>query len=534
MLATHLGELLLRTGLTDVLSSIAETFASKSGWPEGWIGVRSAMRKGKDAAPTVLMEKFEVLEKRLRPMGLAARIRSYALAPENGSLDIAEVDADDEEPTAAHENIQKMCVELGAQLALSPDEFDLLLPEILTAESTKTLALGRGVGASCDSVSECWRKLKTSFLAIPVENRQARMLCGYLAAATARNEAEGQAILDDIFADPRLHPYLIYWQTCAETSNRSFQRLMAALDTTTVPLVTYGQLSLGAAHEVLSDEEFREFLQKLMTKEGGVTLAADILGMRIFGRRSKKESISEALEAAGRDVLALVPLRGRASARINHHTADIIKISLGKPEHDSEARELCARILQGVKNHQVRISDIGQIVKALATVAPIAVLNILVEQASDEENARRSIFRELSGEKTSPLSEIPEGTLLNWAAAKPDTRYINLAQVIHFFKAPADEASSGWSSAATKVIELAPEPVRVLDVFLKRFSPTSWGGSRADIMESRMPLIEEFAKHPNPQVARWAQDITSKFKADIARERQFEAASSRTRDETFE
>lgn len=87
---------------------------------------------------------------------------------------------------------------------------------------------------------------------------------------------------------------------------------------------------------------------------------------------------------------------------------------------------------------------------------------------------------------------------------------------------------------AEKLIVSAPDPVKVLDIFFDRFRPTSWSGSRADILASRLPMMEALLHHQRPEVVEWVKNNIAAFEIEISRERESEAESDRKRDETFE
>jgi hypothetical protein len=74
----------------------------------------------------------------------------------------------------------------------------------------------------------------------------------------------------------------------------------------------------------------------------------------------------------------------------------------------------------------------------------------------------------------------------------------------------------------------------VLDIFMERFQPMSWSGSRADIMASRIPLIEALATHERPEVSEWSQKALPAFEAAVEKAREHEAARDKERDERFE
>lgn len=191
----------------------------------------------------------------------------------------------------------------------------------------------------------------------------------------------------------------------------------------------------------------------------------------------------------------------------------IVEASFDKPEYEQEARTFCKRILAAIKAYQIYAMEIGDVIEALTTVNPLAVLDILVEEAAEDEEFGRALFEDLRSNRPCPLDSIAPDVWLGWAAARPETRFVYLAQVMRFSQGKDDEASSkGWSAASEQIINVAPDPAKVLNIFMDRFEPRGgWVGSLADIMASRTPMIEVLAGHRRPEVAAWANENIGKF-----------------------
>ena len=347
----------------------------------------------------------------------------------------------------------------------------------------------------------------------------------------SRSPEETETLLDRALADARLHPYLVYWQLNAGINANAFDRIMTAIGLPSVPVSTFRDLAAGRAHEGLNDDQLHAVLGAILSKTGGDIVAAEILGMRVFGRRSDKLPVSESLKATAREFLAkFQPARG---PRLDHMLGHVIEVAFDKPEHEPQVRAFCTRIYAALKSWKVSGHDLTEVISALAKASPRVVLDIFVEQASGKDGIGGSLFREISGARTSPLDALHEDTSLAWAAEKPETRYALLARVVRLSVGVGTQ-TIGWSPVATKLIELAPNPRKVLDTFLQRFRPNGWSGSLADILTTMTPLIETLKGHPKAQIAAWANERAPAFAADIERERAQEAAESRARDQTFE
>lgn len=532
LMANHVAGL-IRIGMFDEVIALAKALDGNNGWPEGWIGVRNAMRRSKGKLSEAEFKKLERLEQRLRPGDLAGMIRSYALSPEWGALDIADSDEQEElKPLEARQKVYDLCADLGQQLAGNPQLFDAMHPEIIAADSQKTFALGRGLAKGCDSLTECWNLLRDAFLNTPEDKRKAQFLSGFLASAMARSTNETETLLDEVLADPRLHSYLLSWQVNAGVNGKAFERMIKALAIDTVPVSSFVLLANGRAHEGLDDEQLRLILQGIMAKDGGNNVATQVLGMRIFGRISDKLPISESLKATGREFLATVELE--KGAQLDYMFAQVIEAVFDRPEHEDQARAFCTRIIAAIDSWKVSARDLGEVITALTKSFPVVVLDMLVERAGGEKGVGRTIFQDMRSERSCPLDLITEDVLLAWAAQKPATRYELLARVVRFSNADDEDQAKGWSSTAKSLIDVAPEPAKVLDTFLRRFSSNGWSGSLADILSTRMSLIGTLKAHARREIAAWANTQAPVFAAYIDRQRAHEAAEDRTRDQTFE
>jgi hypothetical protein len=524
---------LLRAGMLDEVIAMATAFAGDSGWPEGWIGVRKAMRQGNGQFSEGAMTALRDLEQRLRPNDLIGMVRSHALTPEWSALDITELDEDEEQkPLEARRRVNDICADLGQQLVLNPHQFNAFLPEALAADSLKTFHLGRGFASGCASLSDCWGRLRDEFLKLPEGMRKPHLLAGFLTSAMSRSERETDLFLDEALSDSRLHPYLIHWQAGVGLAGNAFERLMKAVTIDTVPPFSFLHLAGGRIHEGLDDVQLHLLLQEVVRRDGGNRVAAQILGMRVFGRHSEKLPISESLNATCRAFLAKVEVE--QGPDLDHMISEVIRAAFDKPEHEDEVRAFCSRLVQPLGSWSIHARDVVDIITALATKFPVVVLDILVEHASGKDGNGRWLFKNIRGNRACPLDVVTDDVWMAWAAKKPETRYQLLAQVLRFSDAGDDHHVKDWSPAAMRLINVAPEPRTVLDAFLQRFQPNGWSGSLADTLATRMQLIETLKQHSRPEVAAWANEKAPLFAAQIDRERASEAAENRIRDQSFE
>ena len=124
--------------------------------------------------------------------------------------------------------------------------------------------------------------------------------------------------------------------------------------------------------------------------------------------------------------------------------------------------------------------------------------------------------------------------VLAWVNISPTIRAPKLAKAIGYFHQNKDEKTLEWTPLALALMGASPNPEAVLDIFFERFQPSSWSGSRADIMENRMSLLRALEKHSVLAIQGWAKKAIPELQKQIKATREWEEQHDRERDERFE
>ena len=80
----------------------------------------------------------------------------------------------------------------------------------------------------------------------------------------------------------------------------------------------------------------------------------------------------------------------------------------------------------------------------------------------------------------------------------------------------------------------APNKLIVLRAFVRTFRPSSWGGSYADVLASRTPLLNQLISDEDGELAEIAKGELEKLNEDVEAYRKREEEESRNQDESFE
>jgi len=123
--------------------------------------------------------------------------------------------------------------------------------------------------------------------------------------------------------------------------------------------------------------------------------------------------------------------------------------------------------------------------------------------------------------------------MLQWCDEAPEQRYPALAKVIAFH-AQKEKEPLEWTPLALTMLDRAPDPAMILHTFVQRFSPRSWSGSRAEIVESRAGLLDRLPPTHAAAFADAIGELKAQLAADVAQTRKWENERDREHDERFE
>lgn len=519
------------TGMTNEIVALADEFAADGGWPEGWVAARTSLRRLNAPDCTVDLPKIQALVERLKPTTLKDRIASY-VSPEGwGALDV--VDArftDQDKRQVATEAANKVAREIGQELA---SDFGLLeehLPTLAEARSYRRVTVIDSLAKHATDISKTWKLVRSASLA-------ARGAANYdiagifVGGVAAQNCEAAESILDEALRDEALHPGLINMQVNAGLNARGVKRVLAAAQIATVPTITFGHLAYWVKWKERSGDELAQILRAVEQREDGLKVAVEIMSTRACDKNNPlrkpekemgKELVMKALYNQGRDIKG-------------YWLATISEACLDKDCDEITAREICG----GLFNSVIYPSDYRQLVAVLTQKFPTVVLDELVGVMSDK-NVIPEPVRSLN-----PASNIDHDTMFKWVEEEPEMRLLCLAQVIPIWEkadgtqARPDELDETtepirWTSSAERIIRSSRDIRHLLEIFVKRFSPSSWGGSRAAILENRAFLLQTLSNDPEHQIASAAEDILRRYRRLVESEREREAREARAQDERFE
>lgn len=513
------------------LEGLARRFASYGFWREGWAACRQAIYFDRDRLTSDTLSRLSALEAELKPSDLPARVRAVVLGDRLGWLNLEDIDIEGE-LAGKWERHAQIATELGAAVAADEAAFVDLLPDLLRGGDW-AWAFGRGLAGASEDKRATWSKLVESLGQLPSEQRDHQLLRGYLAEIYEKNRDEAQDLLDAALNQPALSAFILALHSAVRLDARCVERLKRALNSGRVPVLMYRNLALGGMTDPLAGGDLKGLLLIIAEKPGGVDVALEILYMRFVSNDSEEKRHEPELLEAGRELLRSVRLN-RHSEGDDHILAEVVRACLAERDAAPLAGELADRLRRAVTAYETYSFDNEELLKALLTVQPTAVLNTLFEGDHEAQQNGVRVFDHLNAHRSNPADEISCEELIAWCNQSRERRFVLAASFVTFARRAEEGGPLAWSDHAKALLAHSPDPGSVLAVFVDRFRPLSWSGSRAALMEANARLLDSFGEETAKNFTPNLTATKAQLVREIEEERASETANDRARDERFE
>ena len=534
-IAHEFRELWTNYDLADDLERLSRTIAAKHFWREGWIAARQTrVRDGKELSPEIAA-RLTALEEFLRPKDLVDRVRGLVLDSSGGSYDLDDLDdVEDQDYDGAMERAAATIFGLGREVAADQKAFMVLLPALMNGSGGKVADFGRGIAMTAEKPHEIWNVVVAQMAA--TVNPSCSLLCGFLEGLQNRDGALVSALLDEALHDATLAEWFPVLQASVLIDGKGLARLIRALEHGRTPVTSYLRLAYGRTCDAMTGPGFKRLVLVIGSKPNGITIALEILYMRLHSDHNAKRKSAPEIAEAGRTLLAAYEFRPELGRhpRVDYRLGVIIRASLAGDDGKPIARRLCRDLIVAGAQNRVFTGDYENLMRALFQVHPI---NVLDELFSGDQWSHDDGVRLLNGFWPSgkhPIEVVVDDVIIGWCDRDPNTRYPLAAAVALLFKRPSDKAPHEWTNLARQLLLKAPDPEAVFKKVAGRLHPKSWSGSLATKLESRLELLDQLDVGAVPDLAAALDMAKAMLKRQIDVERRHEAEKDCARSGRFE
>lgn len=515
-------------GLRDELGRVMRQFAADGFWCAGWFACRQTMKFDKEQMTPEVVSLLAELDSDLKPSDLLGQVRAVVLGDRTGSFYLDDLEDDTAESSSSR--LDALARHLAGQVLTSDTALAKLLPDLLRG-GIRVWAFGRGIARVSTVPRETWCRLVQGFEQVDVEHRDAQIFRGFLAELWEWDRQLAQDLLDSALDEPTLQTFLPSLHSAVEFDERGIARLKRALNMGLVPVRMFLSLAFGRATDHLAGRDLKDLVLILADQPDGFDVALEILHMRLHSDRSaQREHVPELLEA-GRALFERVKFRHGSQSR-DRWLASLVRVSLVDLNVAPMAAQVTLRLKQAVEAYETNWSDNENLLGALLERQPIAVFDALF--AGTDWLVGIGSFDALFSRRCSPADAVPCEALVAWCELDCERRYPLAASIIRFAKRTDANTPTVWSEQAKALLSSASDPRIVLDVFINRFRPTSWSGSRAALIEENARLLDSLEPHVLSRLLPFVTETKTRLAQEVAQERRRETERDRAQDERFE
>jgi hypothetical protein len=536
LLAKKFRGLWRRSEALDAIEVMAQSIIKKTAWNEGWIAIRKTIKLDAEKISADSLSRLRELEILLKPGNLLELARTYAFSDSYGALSLMDIETDESGRDHRHKQIAHKALQIGREVAADEAVLNALLPELVTVEVSGLglYSFAKGLADGCDEPLAMWEKLRHQLSTVAVNQQKYTVLCGFLDAISFTHPQIASQILNEAVFDETLAICFPLLQLSVKIDEQGVERLKQSLNHGLASAGLYRGLAWDGACKYISDSNLCDLLRALASKSDGLTEAINILDMRLEGCKEESHAYCNVLISLGQELLQKVDFEREShfSSQIDYSLGQLAEVCLVGEKAAIAAMEICKKLVKARLEYKISSFDYVHLSKSLAEKQPQAFLDSFLRDAEYSIFEVERLFTDSDSSKL--LSHIGDKVIIEWCEVSPSDRYSKVAVCIVPYQCNEGQSSLEWSSLSLAIMNNAPDVISVLEAFQKTFRPSSWSGSRADIMQRGLTLISQLKLHPNPAISAWACCKEEAFAEEIKEEREREEQSNRWRDERFE
>ena len=529
-LAERLRGLWLRAGPDDI-ARVCTAIRKIRFWPEGWLAVRQALELDGKGFEEDRRMKLVATELALRPTDLLQQVRAVVFSTRFRGVDLDDFeDHSGEDITTRMARTEALAQGLGKTVAIDEAVFAELVPELVSSDGRLLWWFGRGLLDGTSDPATMWDCLVAALDATEESARKPQILSGFLYQLRMTDPRLVTALLDAAVTHETLAGLYPFLQVAVVLDAPDVGRLKRSIAIGRVPAAMYGCLAYGRATDPVPPSDLKELILGIAALPSGQDIAIEVLQMRLYSDKERKQEIAPELIDAGRELLQEIVFTGR-NDRGDYRLGEIGAVCLTGENGAAVVKGICQRFKSAVAKYETSASGNDDLLVSLFATQPTAALDGLCggDQRALELGIR--VLRD-GGIRKHPLAVVSDEDLLRWCDIEPEVRYPAMADVITISERAGNKPPR-WTSLALRFLEKAPDPGGILLIFTSHFRPAGgWSGSLSTILESNAILLDQLEAYPALREA--VTEQKTQVRNWIEQERSRESLWNRQRDERFE
>lgn len=521
----------------DPLEQIIRDHGPEGQWPEVWLSIKTTLHYDSKILSPDVLSRLLSLERLTAPSNTLAEIRSYALLNPWGHVDLRDGDY--------QENMDKMrdkVIHLGELAAVEPQILDDLGAEIWKGDSIALLWFGEGLAKVGEDRFSTFNRLVDSLVNHESGQTHPILLASFIRGVHNADPVHAKKMLESILSIAALKCHAIYLIAAIPIFPWASEILLQLAQGGEQEAWRFRHLVYGRVHEAIPDSEFANLLSAINALEKGYLSTIKLLRVRFSNAADKDYRPSEDIRAMARATIRkFVAEHQSAVQRAPEYELDeILTLGLGAAAPADEVQEIIEIVCEGIETCRLYAFDITHVIAALVKNHPEILLQAVFERGEEGQHIASLLFRERVGSENASLNEAPLDRVMAWCGDDQE-RIQKVAGIVHSYTACGLAESSEdhpkrmvLSDHIKSLFAAATDKHAMIETIFEDINPSSWSGSRANIMEIRSRAFEELLDDPDAEVQAWVRTKLAILKQAIHTERGREAAEHNRREQRFE
>lgn len=537
LLCEHFRGLWTSAGCFDTLEDIVRSHAVGGTWPGVWMAIKETLCFDADGTPPERHARLVALERLAAPSDLVSEMKAYVLANTwDHEVSRKEVDPSEANPIATK------IVTLGKLAATEPTYLERLGPKLWESRFDALSLFGSGLARGSIDQMATFDLLLEQLQRKPPAQIFPLVLHGYVSAVDDTDPGLSRVMLERVLEHPSLRPHFLYLLGAGKATPWSTGKLLDLATSGAFEVSDFQQISYGRILESIPDRDLAALLAILNEREGGPYTALQVLRMRFaVGKNSGYLPNAELLSVGRRAIRNLLSTDNDhpdlARAKVSK---SVVELCLSPSAQRDEVREIVLMLCDGVDAYRFSGFHLEVIVTTLTRNFPEIVLDGVFTGGDREHRLVRHLFRGFLDQSLPSLTSAPDDRLISWCQGDQD-RIARLAAAVcpYSIEVAGDTPLAHpkrvvLSKHIKSLLKAAQDKLSIVEIMFSAIQPSSWSGSRAEIVELRSRAFAELRDYPLPEVAELAKQKLAQIEQLVRTYREKEAEEHNRREQRFE
>lgn len=531
-------------GMRSKLIDAARKLHAHRPWGEGWKAVRSTIyfshtkrNDNEDLDP--LPEGLVTLERELEPNDLVPAVMAYVLSK---GRDFWALNADFEREgpnkfIKIKEILNAKAFQLGQDFAVSTHELDELGPNLFLRDGMPyRVEFGKGLAKGAPDLRVYWQKLITQMNLQHKSQSDFSVIRGFIEETNSIDKALAQELLDQCAQHSELRFELVNLHPWQEFTEIDLDRCMSLLDDSDIRPHMYGAILWGEQFSNLPESRVLELAQRLLSKPNGDEVVLEALSMKLPDKGDATDTLGLALRTIGLSAAIQRFQRDHndLGGYLDYAMERVIDATLRFDGNEVEKLEWLNTIFAVVDEHFGYIFSFEDAIGITAAWMPKEFLSRIFDGTEDQQQ-RRLHFINHDDSHQSPIAKIDVDILIEWCGTTKDPQvWASVASGINLWSKDGEQSPICLQDDALRFLEASPEPRAVLEIFAEHVAPSSWSGSRANVMQPRVEAIGRLVTHERADISKSARAVYKKLTNWVEKEKERERLEDEALEQRFE